>query len=76
MGNVPPMAPRPAERRIGSLVLSSIITKRPGAGSALWLLFAAAWVFAGVAWVWVAWTAAPLHAQQTVRLDLGYEADV
>ena len=75
MGNVPPMAPRPAERRIGSLVLSSKITKRRGARPALSLLFAAAWVFAGLAWAGAAWTAAPLHARQSVRLDLGYEAE-
>ncbi len=75
MGNVPPMAPRPAECRIGSLVLSSIITRRRDARSALSLLFAAAWVFAGAAWAGSAWTAAPLRAQQTVRLDLGYEAE-
>jgi len=70
MGNAPPMAPRPADCRIGSLVLNSIITRRRDARSALSLLFAAAWVFAGAAL-----TSAPLHAQQTVRLDLGYEAE-
>ncbi len=75
MGNVPPMAPRPAERRIGSLILSSAITKRRGAWPALFLLFAAAWVFAGIAWAGAVWTAAPLRAQQAARLDLGYGAE-
>ncbi len=37
---------------------------------ALLLLFAATWAF-----TWGAWTAAPLRAQQTVRLDLGYAAE-
>jgi hypothetical protein len=50
--------------------LSSTITKRRGAWSALVLLLAAAWVFAGAAW-----TAAPLRAQQAARLDLGYAAE-
>ncbi len=67
MGNVPPKAPRLAERRIGSLALRSIITKRRGACAALFLLFAFGWV--------LVWTAAPLRAQQSARLDLGYVAE-
>jgi hypothetical protein len=69
------MAPRPAERRIGFLVLNSAITTRRGAGSALFLLFVTGWVFAAVAWAWAVWTAAQARAQQTVRLDLGYAAE-
>lgn len=75
MGNVPPMVPRPADRRIGSLALRSKTTKRCGAWPALLLLFAAGWVFAGVAWAGAVWTAAPLRAQQAARLDLGYVAE-
>ncbi len=70
MGNVPPMAPRPAERRTGSLGLRSADAAQRGAWSALFLLFAAGWVFA-----WAAGTAAPLRAQQSVRLDLGFVAE-
>ncbi len=69
MGNVPPRAPRPADRRIGSLALSSAIATRRGAGSVLLLLLAAGWVFAGAAWT------AQARAQQSVRLDLGYAAE-
>ncbi len=75
MGNLPPVAPRPAKRRIGLLALSSALTTRRGAWSAPFLLFAAGWVFAWVAWAGAAWTAAPLRAQQAVRLDLGYGAE-
>ncbi len=75
MGNVPPMAPRPADRRIGLLAFSSANAARRGARSALFLLFAAGWVFAGAAWAGAVLTAAPLRAQQAARLDLGYAAE-
>ncbi len=75
MGNVPPKAPRPAERRIGLPVLNPVFTTRRGVCSALFLLFAAGWVLAGVAWVGAVWTAAPARAQQAARLDLGYAAE-
>ncbi len=70
MGNVPPRATRPADRRIGSLALSSTNAARRGVGSALFLLLAAGCVFAGAAW-----TAAQARAQQSVRLDLGFAAE-
>ncbi len=70
MGNVPPVAPRPADRRIGTLVLSSTNATRRGACSALFLLLAAGSVLIGAAWA-----AEQAPAQQAARLDLGYAAE-
>ena len=64
MGNIPPVAPRPAERRIGSTALKFAIATRRGPWAGLWLLSVAA-----------LWAPPPLHAQQSARLDLGYAAE-
>lgn len=70
MGNIPPMAPRLAERRIGSLVLKFANLTRRRAWPVQILLLTASWVFVGAVW-----TAAPLRAQQAARLELGHVAE-
>ena len=64
------MAPRLAERRIGSLVLKFANLTRRCAWPVQILLLAAGWVFVGAVW-----TAAPLRAQQAARLELGHGAE-
>lgn len=64
MGNVPKEASPRGGRPIGYLVLSTRAETRRAYWAGLWFLFLAAF-----------WAAIPAQAQQTVRLELGYEAE-